>query len=311
MIPRPCNRCLGCRRGKVSVWVSRLLFEGWSHDHVSLITLTYAPRFLPEGGTLVPSDVASWAMRLRTNFLRSFERDHGSAVSPRLRFFPVGEYGSQSGRPHYHVVCYGADLSTFVGGRAFSELVSSAWGMGSTHVGSIWCAKAAEYVSGYVVKGHNVKGLGLLGGRHPEFARPPRRPGLGVPSLQRLAADVLRGRDARELVAAEGDLPSSIRLDGRDRVIGGFLMDKLRSYLGFTPEEIAEIKRDRAWELSAERGEALLSALLDEESAGSFNSLLTPVRLYERDSERAVAAVAAWSARVSSGVREPLFDEVP
>lgn len=239
----PCSRCEPCRRTRAFITVSRLLVEGLAHSAVSLLTLTYAK--LPERGSLQPADVQRWAWRFR----RALEYRGG----PKVRLFVVGEYGERSARPHYHVVCYGADASTSIGQRSFLSVVHDTWRHGDVHIGSDWSQEAAGYVAGYVVKGHNVRGLDLLQGRHHEFSRWPTRPGLGVPGLPFLLPSILDGRDVRAVVQADGDLPFMFNLSGRDRPLGSFLMAKSRLAAGLSPSEVAALK---ARALAASRLEA-------------------------------------------------------
>lgn len=257
--------------------MSRLLVEGLAHERVCMMTLTYRPADLPAGETLVPDDVRLALMRLRINFRRGCARDPLFASlsdaelyeRTRLRFFVVGEYGGRFGRPHYHAICFGADASTSVNGVPFSRVLRDAWSKGSVHVGGGWSGKTAAYVSGYVVKGHNVRGLDLLEGRHPEFSRWPTRPGLGVPGVRLILPQLLGGRDARELIAQCGDLPSMVRVAERDCVLGGYLMAQARLEAGLTPDECRELRERAMRERSrSAHGVYLASVLADAVSAG-------------------------------------------
>lgn len=250
------------------------MVEGLAHDRVSMLTLTYAPRHLPEGASLVPADVAGFLKRLRLNFERGCARDPALsglsaselALVTRLRFFVVGEYGGKFGRPHYHVICYGADRSTFVNGVPFAQVVRAAWGKGSTHVGGSWSVETAAYVSAYVVKGHNVKGHWALAGRHPEFSRWPngKAGGLGVPGLDALFPSA----DGLTWSAAFGDrLPRSVSIGGVDRVLGGFLLDRLRRKAGLGPLALSALKRRLSRERVKRERDIFLDALLRDSLA--------------------------------------------
>lgn len=255
--------------------------EGLAHRHVSMLTLTYATPNLPLDESLCPADLAGFLKRLRRNYERA-RRWSAHNAPAHLRFFAVGEYGGKFGRPHYHLIALGADRSTFVNGEPFSRLVRRSWGLGSTHLGGGWNANTAAYVSGYVAKGFNVAGNSALQGRHPEFSRWPTRPGLGVPGLPLILPQLLAGRDPRELVAAEGDLPSILNLGDRPRVLGGFLMGKVRLLAGLSPDECADIKRRASSQLSSVHRDEFLTAALaqavadsDSDSAEQFVSALS------------------------------------
>lgn len=249
----PCSRCEPCRRLRAFFTISRLLVEGLAHEAIALVTLTYARKNLPPGGTLVPGHVREWARRLRRRF------DHHSGKV--LRFFIVGEYGGKFGRPHYHVIVFGADLSTTVNGEKFLSVVRDCWGLGMVHIGDDWSDQAAGYVSGYVVKGHNVRGLDLLRGRHPEFSRWPQRPGLGVPGLAKLP-----------LILNDGDVVPQFTHAGRSRPLGAFLLDKARLAAGLSPADIRALK-DRAREAGRVEARSLYPDRLADLTGGDVASI--------------------------------------
>jgi hypothetical protein len=271
----PCSRCEPCRRSRAFVTVSRLLVEGLAHSSISFLTLTYAPRHLPAGGSLFPSHVVSWARRFRRTF------DYHS--SARLRLFVVGEYGSAGARPHYHVVCFGADLSTVVGGRSFSDVVRSSWRLGDVYIGDDWSESTAGYVSAYVAKGHNVAGLDVLRGRHPEFSRWPTRPGLGVPGLRFLLPSVLDGRDPRAVVQSDGDLPFMFELHGRTRPLGSFLMSKARQAAGLSSSEVAALKA-RAVEAARLEARASYPDRVADLVGGDVDEIVTTLAMFSHGS---------------------------
>lgn len=227
--------------------MTRLLVEGRAHERVCMVTLTYDAASCPEDRSLRPSDVSGARKRLRINFERAMARDPSfsdlsedarKALS-RLRFFTVGEYGGRFGRPHYHLIVFGADGSTVVDGRSFLHFVHAAWSRGGVHIGGGWSGETAAYVSGYVVKGHNVKGHGALRGRHPEFSGWPggRRGGLGVPGLAVLFPEV--GREA----ALADALPLRVDCGSGERWLGRFLLDRLRLQAGLCWSEVRRLKR--------------------------------------------------------------------
>lgn len=234
---RPCYRCDDCRKARAADLVTRLLVECLGHSLACLVTLTYADAFLPAGRSLSRADARAFLKRFR----RAAEY-HGGGSG--LRIFLVGEYGTQSGRPHYHLIIWGADASTAWGGRSLPELVKDCWGKGSIDVGKYWSAKAASYVSGYVVKGLNIKGLSVLGDRIPEFTIFPR-PALGAAGLSQLLELVVGDDDPLAVIEVEGDLPQRVALGsngGDERLLRGVLLDKLRLHAGVEPHRLGALK---------------------------------------------------------------------
>lgn len=263
----PCSRCEACRRSRAAVAALRLEVEAFGHDAATMLTLTYARNPV----TLVPGDALVFRKRFRRLFEYHCLQDRELRGLPaaelarrsRLRFFTVGEY-SPRGRPHLHVACFGADRSTVVNGRSLHELVQAAWGLGRTHPGRMWSPAVAGYLSGYIVKGFNVRGLDVLGDRVPEFSRWPQRPGLGVPGLHRLLPLLIGDRDGRAFVAAHGDVPSIVRLGDRDRVLGRFLLDRLRAFVGLSADEVRALKERVKLAESGELLERALDVALEE-----------------------------------------------
>lgn len=231
---RPCYRCDGCRRARAADLVTRLLVETLGHKLACLVTLTYADEFLPPLRSLNRAHARSFLKRLR----RAVEY-HGGGRG--LRLFLVGEYGTLSGRPHYHLIVWGADASTVWDGRSFSDLVAAAWSMGRIDVGTYWSDRAAGYVAGYVSKGLNVKGLSILGGRIPEFSIYPK-PGLGQAGVPRALELLVADEDPMAVIDGLGDLPGRLDLGGSQRLVRGLLKDKLRLAAGVPRRRIGAVK---------------------------------------------------------------------
>lgn len=109
----PCGKCRGCRLDYSRQWANRLMCELEYHDSAYFVTLTYNPKYVPkayyadpETGeakeiyTLCKRDVQLFMKRLR----KAFPDDH-------IRFYLCGEYGSETYRPHYHLIIFGLHLT--------------------------------------------------------------------------------------------------------------------------------------------------------------------------------------------------------
>lgn len=190
------------------MWTARILLEASSHAENAFVTLTYkdAP---PE---LIPRDMQLFIKRLR--------KLH---VSP-LRYFGMGEYGEKLGRPHYHLAIFGLSILD-------AQMVQDAWSLdneplGFVHVGDL-NQKSAQYIAGYTIK----KLGGQTEGKHPEFARMSR--GLGREAIGPMA-DAICEPGARKTLFNEGDVPCSVRINGKVWPLGPYLVRKLRSSVGFS-----------------------------------------------------------------------------
>lgn len=176
-----CNFCLAARRGD---WSFRLSQEYLVSDSAFFFTMTYADMDLVFNvssrlSELLLRDVQLWFKKLRKRVAEFYP-------STRLRYYLVGEYGDDSGRPHYHVLMF--NLPPMFVGKDEMELtqfpdgvfvdpamaVSKCWRGGLVHVG---CVTGASIY--YVVKYH-VNKLMEWPGRAPPFAVMSRRPGIGA-----------------------------------------------------------------------------------------------------------------------------------
>lgn len=166
----PCGKCVFCGATKRSDWALRLHYEAKKHLVKKFITLTYAdPHLHWEKGfpVLYKRDVQLWLKRVRK-------------TNAKVRYFAVGEYGSKTYRPHYHVLLFG-DCSDEVIRNAWVSEGRNGKALGHVHIGQVTQA-SVMYCLGYIVNG---KGYKMQSKRVPPFAIMSRRPGLGASYLSR------------------------------------------------------------------------------------------------------------------------------
>lgn len=228
--PYPCGQCMCCLFNKRRLWASRIMLESLMHEQSVFCTLTYSDEYLPPGGTLVPRHVQLYLKRLRL-------------IRP-VRFFASGEYGEENGRPHYHLALFGQPLC--LNGRTVHrrnpdfrccsncEEMRRTWGMGGIDLAEL-TPESAGYIAGYIAQKltstrHDHKNW--LQGRHPEFGRMSRRPGLGAAAVPEIARVVLR--QAQTVIEKTGDVPQSLLIAGGKSVpIGRYLRRLIREEVGF------------------------------------------------------------------------------
>lgn len=87
-----CRDCWQCQREKMMDWVGRAIAEQKSSSRTLALTLTYAGDG-PETRTLVYSDVQKFLKKLRFD-------------GYKVRYLVAGEYGSQKGRAHWHLILF-------------------------------------------------------------------------------------------------------------------------------------------------------------------------------------------------------------
>lgn len=170
----PCGKCIGCRHDYARTWAIRCMHEKHMHELSSFVTLTYDDRHLPENMSLRKRDLQLFMKRLRF-----YDKQDG------IRFYACGEYGSETWRPHYHVLLFNRDFSDkkFVknsgsGEPLFqSEALSALWPDGEHWLGQV-TAQSCAYVARYVLK--KVGNPGVRDGCEAEFTCMSRRPGIGA-----------------------------------------------------------------------------------------------------------------------------------
>lgn len=154
----PCGKCLGCLLERSKNWAMRCMHEKSLHEENCFITLTYNDDSLPPNG--VEKEV----------FQRFMKRLRYRYDGKRFKYFAVGEYGTDFGRPHYHSLLFGLDFpdkkywAMRKGNKSFrSATLEDLWPFGNSEIGEANFQSAA-YVARYLVKDY-AKGLGQKGVR--------------------------------------------------------------------------------------------------------------------------------------------------
>jgi len=166
----PCGKCPFCLATRRSDWVQRLIVEWKKSPSSSFVTLTYANPYLRFDNVagvprpqLVKRDLQLFFKKLRK-------------AGHKLRYYAVGEYGSTTYRPHYHVLLFGS---------VPEDALRKAWDMGTIHVGKVTLASCG-YCTKYVI---NSKVSDMINGREPPFATMSRKPGIGASYLTHAMKD--------------------------------------------------------------------------------------------------------------------------
>lgn len=145
----PCGQCIGCRVTAQMDWSTRIYLASTLFESNSFATFTYDDANLPRDQGLHYEHMQLAFKRLR------------KAISPaRFQFYTSCEYGSLTGRPHYHTVFLGwspPDLevrhSAGTPRAVPSAFLQEVWGMGGVMATALQPAQCT-----YVAK-HNVDKL--------------------------------------------------------------------------------------------------------------------------------------------------------
>lgn len=136
MIQVPCGKCIPCLMNKRADWSFRLEQEYKHSTSAHFVTLTYDQKHVPANGSLDKRHLQLYIKRLR-------KKDE----QKKLRYYAVGEYGTYSGRPHYHLLLFNSD----------EQHIRSAWQdskgspVGIVHVGRVTPASVG-YVTKYIIQ---------------------------------------------------------------------------------------------------------------------------------------------------------------
>lgn len=119
-------------------------------------------------------------------------------MKKKIRFLACGEYGTDKGRPHYHVCAFGLDFKDKTLYQLndrnpifTSALLDDIWTHGDSKIGSV-TFKSVAYVARYICEKKLGKEASYYDdeGIHPEFARMSLKPGLGATWYDRYGSDV-------------------------------------------------------------------------------------------------------------------------
>lgn len=201
----PCGQCQNCRINKRRDWQSRLLLEAATHEYGVFVTLTFADVGTPQV--------------LRRDHLHSFRKNLYKSV-PSFRYFGAAEYGTKTGRAHYHLHIFS---DCIISERQLRE----AWPCGLIHIGDTEPA-SIDYVLGYLLKDRKLVRWPIEL-RFPEFRVYSQ--GMGKNALSHLLIDGT-------------ELPREFKVFGRKWPIGRYLRDRAKK-MGYTVSEREAVTLER------------------------------------------------------------------
>lgn len=141
----PCGRCDACQLSHRKVWSVRCMLESGLYLQNSFITLTYDNEHYEAEKENRREDLQKFIHALR---------DAGY----KFRYFACGEYGSTSGRFHYHMIMFNffppdaKPLGKKLDNMYYSsEMLSKYWRRGNVIVGQC-TERSCSYVAGYTNK---------------------------------------------------------------------------------------------------------------------------------------------------------------
>lgn len=184
-----CGKCENCRQSKISSFVQRCELESMMYDCQPLfLTLTYNNENKPKNGSLVLRDVQLFFKRFRINLERK-------GYNERIRYVCVGEYGSNTHRPHYHALIWNLHQTSLVEFRQIREILEQSWNKGfiMSRLVDPSDNKTFYYTSKYLCKDSNTPD----GCEKPFMVSSNRNGGIGASYLFGLRGHIFRFMDTQ------------------------------------------------------------------------------------------------------------------
>lgn len=198
----PCGHCIGCRLKYSRVWADRCMAEASYYENNCFVTLTYDNDHLPSPFKLEDGSDSPMNPLVKRDLQLFMKRLRKRLPDQKIRYFACGEYGSKSGRPHYHLILFNCrldDVELLVKNeRDFryytSDTISSCWSYGF-HIITKVTWETCAYVARYVVK----KQTGINSSIYDKYNYPPeftlmsRKPGIGRQYFEDNVLDIYYG----------------------------------------------------------------------------------------------------------------------
>jgi hypothetical protein len=215
--PYPCGQCLHCRINQGRVWQHRIMLEAMMHPDTIWVTLTYNEESLPRPAYVNKEHIQKFLKRLRR-------------VTPKFRYFIVGEYGEKTFRPHYHCCFFGLSM-------LYAQEIFEKWGMCDREgikFGEI-TEVSARYTVGYTVSKLTKQQWWKKYGATPEFMLSSKRNGgIGYPAIVEIAK---RFRSSKWF---ESRVIRDLRRGKIDQPLGRYLTVKLSELLDIPKSKLDE-----------------------------------------------------------------------
>lgn len=139
----PCGSCVKCLQRRANAWSFRLYEELKVSSSATFLTLTYEdpPQSFNGHDTLDKTDLQRFFKRLRKQVNKFYP-------NTKIKYYAVGEYGTRTKRPHYHIILFNLPQVYL----RDNDIISKIWTHGLLHYGECNAATIA-YTTKYIVSG--------------------------------------------------------------------------------------------------------------------------------------------------------------
>lgn len=197
-VPVPCGRCPECRRKRVNDWVFRMQQEDRRSRSSHFVTLTYDT-------STVPISKKGFMTLRKKDFQDFMKRLRKMQPDVKIKYYCVGEYGTENQRPHYHAIMFNVQKTDFI---------NDAWGLGSVHIGGVSGASIG-YTTKYIDKPRRIPAH-RNDDRLKEFSLMSKK--LGDNYLTDAMVAYHRADLSRNYVTLDGGVKSSLPRYYRDKI---------------------------------------------------------------------------------------------
>lgn len=210
-VPVPCGKCVPCRRKRVNDWVFRMQKEEERSSSSYFVTLTYDTTTVP----ISPNGFMTLSKRDCQLFMKRLRKLQPDV---KIKYYLVGEYGSQNKRPHYHAIIFNIIKTDYI---------VEAWQLGSVHIGAVSGASIG-YTCKYIDKPARIPEH-RNDDRQKEFSLMSK--GMGenylTPAMRRYHLADLN----RNYVILDGGVKSSLPKYYRDKIFSDADKEKQREFI--------------------------------------------------------------------------------
>lgn len=219
----PCGKCAFCIKKSIDAWCLRLYHEMEVSSSAFFLTLTYNDEHQPPGDEVSKRDLQLFIKRLRK-------------VNPGIRYFAIGEYGTEKGRPHYHAVIFNLidlDLVT----RSWTDEFGNPIGF---VVGSRATMGRIRYMVEYMALPQKENG------KAKAFRIMSRRPGIGAQYVQKWKGFHKARSDS---VVYVFDTPNAMPRYYKDKMYNvhqrALVVAKAQEYSDKNPKTVCPVEHDK------------------------------------------------------------------
>lgn len=213
-VPVPCGRCPPCKIRRVDSWCFRLMQEEKRSTSAYFITLTY-------DNYSVPVTPNGWMTLKKSDFQDYMKRLRKLCPDQNLKYYAVGEYGSENLRPHFHAILFNVPDE---------KLIGNAWSLDGTQLGTVWIGSVSTDSIAYCMKYQDKQqALPLFKNWKPYVGRDDRLPefplmskGLGSNYLTDAMVKYHRKDLTRLYVTREGGYKKALPKYYRDKIYTDF-----------------------------------------------------------------------------------------